>query len=49
MKSNLSKEIYHGCDGGYIDGTIILMQNNDSCTYPARNPFWKHPKEFTVE
>ena len=45
MKLNLSKDIYHDCDDGYINGIRILMQNNDSCTYPTRNPFWKHPKD----
>ena len=45
MNLNLSKEIYHSCDGGYIDGTRILMESNDSCAYPTRNPFWKHPRD----
>ena len=45
MKLNLSKEIYHGCDGGFIDGTRTLMESNDSCTYPTRNPFWEHPRD----
>ena len=30
MKLTLSKEFYHGCDGGYIDGTQILMESNGS-------------------
>ena len=46
MKLNLSKEIYHGCDGGYIDGTQILQESNDSCSWPTRNPFWKQPKDI---
>ena len=46
MKLNLSKEIYHGCDGGYIDGTRILQESNDSCSWPTRNPFWKQPKDI---
>ena len=46
MKLTLSKEIYHGCDGGYIDGTRILTESNDSCAYPTRNPFWKHPRDI---
>ena len=45
MNLSLSKEIYHGWDGGYIDRTRILMESNDSCTYPTRNPFWKHPRD----
>ena len=45
MKLNLSKEIYHGSDGGYIDGTRILMGSNDSCSRPTRNLFWKQPKD----
>ena len=45
MNLNLSKEIYHGCDGGYIDRTQILMESNDSCTYPTKNPFWKHKRD----
>ena len=46
MKLNLSKDIYHGCDGAYINGIRILMQNNDSCTYPTRNPLWTHLKDI---
>ena len=46
MNWNLSKEIHHGCDGGYIDGTQILMESNDSCAYPTRNPIWKHPRDI---
>ena len=46
MKLNLSKEIYHGCDGGYIDGTRILQESNDSCSWPTRNPFWKQPNDI---
>ena len=45
MKLTLSKEFYHGCDGGYIDGTRILMESNGSCAYPIRKPFWKQPRE----
>ena len=45
MKSILSKEIYHGCDGGYNDGTQILIKSNGSCAYPISNLFWKQPKD----
>ena len=45
MKLNLSKEIYHGCDGDYFDGTRILQEKNDSCSWPTRNSFWKQPKD----
>ena len=45
MNLNLSKEIYHGCDGIYIDGARILMESNDSCAYPTRKPFWKHSRD----
>ena len=49
MKLNLSKEIYHGCDRDYIDGTRILMESNDSCSWTTRNPFWKQPKDVYTE
>ena len=49
MKLNLSKEIYHGCDGGYINGTQILMESNDTCNWSTRNPFWKQPKDVYTE
>ena len=45
MKLNLSKEIYHGFDRSYIDGTRMLKESNDSCSRPTRNPFWKQPKD----
>ena len=37
MKLNLTKEIYHGYDDDYIDGTLILMESNNGCAYPTRN------------
>ena len=49
MNLNLSKEIYHGCDGSYIDGTRMLMESNHSCAYPTRNPFWKQPRDVYTE
>ena len=45
MKLNLAKEIYHGYDDDYIDGTLILMESNNDCAYPTRNSFWKHPRD----
>ena len=49
MKLNLTKEIYHGYDDDYIDGTLILMESNNGCAYPTRNWFGNIQETFILE
>ena len=43
MKS-LSITLYHGCGRCYLDGTNELIADNEGCTMPTSNPFWKRPE-----
>ena len=49
MNLNLSKEIYHGCDGSYIDGTRMLMESNHSFAYPTRIHFGNNRETFILK
>ena len=44
MKS-LSITLYHGCGRCYLDGTNELIADNEGCTMPTNNPFWKKPED----
>ena len=44
MKS-LSIILYHGCGRGYLYGTNELIADNEGCTMPTNNPFWKKPED----
>ena len=44
MKS-LSITLYHGCGPCYLDGTNELIADNEGCTMPTNNPFWKKPED----